>query len=342
VKPKSKPKIQHIYEAECGFGKILYFQDAPEKWTNEQWKSMLKDAEDKTGSKSYSNDRFPVMENVKVPVRQLFLLMLVFVIIIGPVSMIVLGRKKKMIWILWTTPLLSCIFAVMVIAYSFFSEGWHSRVRVSSMTLLDENAELASSLGLLGYYCPIAPRGGLHFSAQTELNDCNENNSRSVGIDWTSGQHLTFGWIQSRVPTFLMLRQSESRKERLKICGEFTADGVEVMNGLGARIEELQLFGPNNILYKSERPIEAGARTRLIKAGVALPGKVPECILRHIFTDDWVNSLQNVTHIIKTLSPGTYCARLAHSPFVSPGMKPGVLKEQCMVVGKLRGQEGEK
>src|SRR5207247_11070803 len=102
---------------------------------------------DKAFEFSTANKNFPVMENVSIPVRGLLLIMLVFVILIGPVNLIVLSKKKKKMWLLWTVPAISLLTCLAVSAYTVFSEGWGGRARYLSFTILDERSHRASTIG---------------------------------------------------------------------------------------------------------------------------------------------------------------------------------------------------
>ena len=42
-------------------------------------------------------------------------------------------------------------------------------MRAEGLTVLDEAAGRASTVGWIGFYTPLAPRDGLHFSPDTEL-----------------------------------------------------------------------------------------------------------------------------------------------------------------------------
>ena len=94
-----------------------------------------------------ANNRFPIVSDFGVPVRGLFLLMLVFAIVIGPVNLIVLSRKKRRIWMLWTIPLISLTTCFAVFLYATFAEGWNRYVRTEGLTILDQRVNRATSIG---------------------------------------------------------------------------------------------------------------------------------------------------------------------------------------------------
>ena len=64
-----------------------------------------------------------IIDDVGVPLRGMFVLMVLFAVVVGPVSMIVLGRKNRRIWLLWTVPTLSVLCSLAVVGTLLFSHG---------------------------------------------------------------------------------------------------------------------------------------------------------------------------------------------------------------------------
>src|SRR5262249_22076700 len=149
-------------------------------------------------------------EDVGVPVRGLFVLMVLFCIGIGPVNLWLLGRKDRRIWMLWTVPVLSLLTCLAVFGYMLISEGWHGHLRTEAVTLLDETTHRATSFGWTAFYAPLTPGDGLHFSSDTEVmwlkgqdllrgpygySRTPDVSSSSCTLDWSQDQHLASGWI---------------------------------------------------------------------------------------------------------------------------------------------------
>ena len=65
----------------------------------------------------------PVIENLKVPTRGIILIMLAFIVVIGPVNMIYLSRRNRRTWMLWTIPAISLVTTLLVFVYSLVREG---------------------------------------------------------------------------------------------------------------------------------------------------------------------------------------------------------------------------
>ena len=218
-----------------------------------RWKGVVEKA----------NTLFPVVSGLGIPVRGLFFLMLLFAVAIGPVNLIVLSRKKRRIWMLWTTPAISLITCLAVFAYATFAEGWNRHARTDGLTLLDERSQRATTIGWTAFYSGLTPSDGLHFGYETELTPLAESMTTNIArtIDWTHDQHLANGWVTARVPAHFMVRKSEMRRERITVRRGTDAD-LRVVNGLGADINQFWLADRDGTLY-SATDIPAGVEALL-------------------------------------------------------------------------------
>src|SRR5205085_786212 len=115
-----------------------------------------------------ANAAFPVVENDKVPVRSTVMIMLAFVVVIGPVNLIVLSRLNRRTWLLWTIPAISGFTCLLVFVYSLLREGVTPTVRIEAMTMLDQVNRRATTIGTEAFYCPLTPSRGLLFNSETE------------------------------------------------------------------------------------------------------------------------------------------------------------------------------
>ena len=295
-----------------------------------------------------ANRRFPVTENVSIPVRGLLLIMFVFVILIGPVNLFVLTKTKKRMWLLWTVPLISAVTCLAVSAFTVFSEGWGGRARYWSFTILDERSHRASTIGLNAFYAPLTPGDGLRYGVETEISSQSElyNYTGRSGpprtADWTEDQHLEAGWVTARTPAHFMIRRSETRRERLTLTRN--RDGsVAVVNGLGVPIRTLQLADENGAVYRTSN-LAAGAsvtvqRTEQLPAGYDPANKAIG--LRRIFAGDWM-SLVHPGGTGAHLRPRTYIAEIDASPFLEEGLKGVKVKKwETLVYGIMKEQGDE-
>ena len=253
-----------------GFGQCIVSPEMDTKSLNQnQWRqvveSWLKTAAPWQWGNSVegANRMFPVVSKLGIPVRGLFLLMLLFAVTIGPVNLIVLSRKKRRIWMLWTTPAISVLTCVAVFAYATFTEGWKRQSRTVGLTILDEKARRATTIGWVAFHSTLTPGDGLHFGYETELTPqiSARNTNKALTIDWTHDQHLASGWIAARVPVHFMVRKSETRRERVTVRRGADAR-LRIVNGLGADISQFWFKDRDSIVYFAT-DIPAGVEAQL-------------------------------------------------------------------------------
>ena len=324
------------------FGRCLV---APESGST-QAVSRLRDAANETfhpwedlSDVLRAHKRFPVVKSISVPVRGMLALMLLFVILIGPVNIMVLARKKLRIWLFVTVPAASLVTCGLVFGYSIFSEGIRGRYRTLSLTVLDENVGRATTIGWTAFYSPLTPRSGLHFSLQTELTPQiytyrdfyyryrglpDSDVHRTVNL--TEDQHLAAGWVRARVPAAFKFRKSEDRRERLTVRRD-AGGPVRIVNGLGVPIRRLVLADERGTLHEAT-DVAPGAEATLAPR----PGGAPGRALRAIYTRDWIGAARDLQTSPETyLRPGMYAAFLEESPFVEKALA-GAVAQRCEAV----------
>src|SRR5262249_27190534 len=325
-----------------GFGQCLVFRDARiRNLTPEQW-GLIVDMWDqgdqpwnRIRSASEAQRDFPVVDNVGIPVRSLFVVMLVFAILIGPVNIRVLTRKKRRIWLLWTVPAFSLLTCALIVGFMFLSEGWRATARVGGMVFLDEASQRASSLSWLGLYTPMTPGDGLHFSQETEITPHIRaerwTNARSPRtMDWTNDQHLDSGWIAPRLPAHFMVRTGEKRLERLLV--RQGNNGPVVTNGLKAPVKSLWLADKKGVIYVAN-DIPEGGEAGLKRTDRKLKNNA--AALRKLFAEDWFK-LASMCELPENqeqfLRPGCYLAILDGAPFLEKGVSNARLRPEPTAV----------
>jgi hypothetical protein len=210
-----------------------------------------------------------------------------------------------------------------VSAFSLFSEGLGATSRTEAITILDEASHRATSIGWTGFYSPVMPGEGLHFSYDTELNPRLYRDFRRWGgptrvIDWSNDQHLVSEWISARVPIHFTLRKSESRRERLTVR-RGANDSISIVNGMGAAIRQLWLADKTGEIYTATN-ISAGAESRLTPINLKAGGGADR--LRQVFTGNWLDTINNLeANPREALAPGCYLAELDASPFIEAGLR---------------------
>ena len=293
------------------------------------------------------NKTFAVVDDLGLPVKGLFALMVLFGLAMGPANLMWLTRLKRRIWLLWTVPALSLFFCLAVLGYMVVAEGWQGHARAGGVTILDEGEKRATTLGRTAFYSPVTPGDGLHFSDTTEvqlLGDENAAWTSSCSIDWTNDQHLARGWVTARVPSFFALRKSETlRRERLSLRRE--ADGgLSVANALGVDISHLWLADEKGKLYRAAA-IAAGGSARLEDAGVQVAPAIPLQAWREVYVNtDWLLVAKNLRdEPAKYLGPGTYVAVVESSPFLEQGLKNAQVRpSESVILGIMADPAGKR
>jgi hypothetical protein len=324
---KGKNDLPFYY---IGFGTLILTGNVdPKQIDASQWADIKDQWEGSRLEESYFrrlaeiNQEFPVIDRIGVPVRGFFVMMIVFVIVIGPLNLIWLSRRKKKIWLLWTVPAISLLTTLAVSSFAFFGEGLGATARTEALTILDEVSHRATSIGWTGFYSPVTQGEGLRFSYDTELNpkvywDFRYGEGPIRTIDWTHDQHLASGWITARVPVYFTFRKSEARRERLTVRKDENGS-ISLVNGLGADIRQLWWADKTAELYTATN-IRAGAESRLTPINLKASGAVNR--LREVYSGNWLGMFTNMeVNPREALAAGCYLAVLDASPFVEEGLR---------------------
>lgn len=299
-----------------GFGELLLAPSLDRPFSDEELR-RLGEAWDRTrgawnipSRDDQGARRLPVVQKVHVPIRGLFLFVLLYSILIGPVHLWWLGRKKRRAWILWTLPLGSLLACGLVVLVAMISEGVRHEARGLGVTVLDQGRQRASTLAWSGYYSSLAG-DGLRYARDTQvglLGGGGRHRRLVLGED----QHLASGWLAARLPSYFVERRHELRRERLEVTR--TTDGLRVVNGLGADLDWLLLADAEGRLYDVDG-LAAGAEVVLQPTGEQASGK--EDGARHYFHHDLPILLRQATQQGgDSLRPGTYMATSRQGPFM--------------------------
>ncbi|REK08936.1 MAG: hypothetical protein DWQ37_18900 [Planctomycetota bacterium] len=184
------------------------------------------------------------------PIRAYQVLISVFVVAIGPLNYWLLRRRGRLHLFLFTVPLAAIAASGALLGYTLLADGLASHLRARSFTLLDQRAGQAAHVARLSYYMGLAPRRGLTFPEDTmvaplELTpNANNYRDRARLFSWNAGQHLTRGWISSRMPTQYVTARTQESRRGLDVA--MSTDGAQcaVRNRLGTRIRSLILCDP--------------------------------------------------------------------------------------------------
>jgi hypothetical protein len=347
---------------QVGFGRYYRFQATETAKLPPAEQPALLNASDQVGQpwrRGFGLDdghrAFPVTDNLTMPTGAMFTFSILFALIVGPVNLLLLTRKNRRVWLLWTVPVISLVTFGVILAYSLVSEGITPTSRQAVLTLLDQSQKRAVTIGMLGYYSPLTLSAGLRFAPDAELTPFLERRwdarQQTRCLDWTSGQHWADGWVAARVPCWFLYRKNERRTERLEVRA--APDGrVTVLNGLGSDIARLWVVDARGSVHEA-RDIASGRQVSLPVADIKLPA-VPADALQAAYAYRPWESCANLFHEAKTFDEAVrnpqavprlcgkqmYLALLRDSPFVETALaRRSTQKQEAIVLGWY--EEGE-
>jgi hypothetical protein len=181
------------------------------------------------------------------PIRTYQVLITLFVVGIGPLNYWILKRYRRLPLFLFTVPLAALLTSAALLVYALAADGLSSRLRARSLTHLDQRTGEAFRVARLSYYAGLAPAEGLKFPADVEVSPlelvstAGPSDARNRRLVWTGAQHLTRGWLGSRIPAQLVTLRAEKTRRQLAIVPAGDAARTTVRNRLGAEIKSLVL-----------------------------------------------------------------------------------------------------
>ena len=324
----------------AGFGEVRVVPDSPHEAAPyidplrellfeqaKPWGSAISSSHEATGSMSGIETMLvalPVIKSYGTPVKMIMVLIVVFAVFIGPVNIYVLELMKRRIWLLWTVPVTSLVFSAFVLGINVVQEGFLWQSSSKTTTILDQRTGEATTVGHIGFYSTLTPRGGIMFDADTEVTACFERDTygptRSLEFDIVGGgrQQFSRGWIGARTPSYFAIRKAQSqRKERIEF--NWNTSPPTASNGLGVDIKVLQVCSPDGKTYEINN-LEAGQQMPLT-AKLFESKKEPEKELRNFFLRT-IRDGPTPGLSAKMLTNGTYLAQIdTWNPFVECGIE---------------------
>lgn len=275
-----------------GLGMVLAIQDANVfPGTRRQWTALINSIPSWRALWSVRNGvclsdgnsdtfwQFAIPGFGMAPVMLFVGLITIFVIVLGPVNYAWLKRRNQLALLIFTVPLGALLTIVSLTAYAILGDGINTRVRIWSVTELDQQTGLGTSLSHQTYYAGIPPWSGLQFppdAAVYPVDQLEENmgyyNSYDLKrsyrwVKWEKTQDLVRGYISSRTLSQMVVIHP------FKTEGKLVVKDGKVTNQLGAKIRHLVVRGDDDsVLYASSlapnsagdlRPIDEQSQTAL-------------------------------------------------------------------------------
>ena len=265
-----------------------------------------------------------------VPARVYLSILVIFSVIIGPVSFWFLWRRRQRVLLVLTAPVISLVFIVLLAGYAVAGEGFGVYGRAATFTILDEVTKQAATRAAGSMYAAgMTPSGGLRFGrdvAVFTIGTSGTGTRERLSLDLSEAQQYSGGVIQARAPTNIDQVSFRAARERLTFARG--AEGVTVVNGLDATLTHL-VYRDADAAYRLDAPLAPGGKQTLTRGDVDPKQMVPATLA--------IGS--KFIELVEQQPPGSYLAVLDRSPFWEPGV-PGLMERGSfhLVLGFPQGQ----
>lgn len=272
-----------------------------------------------------------------VSARWLMMVVYLFAFLIGPVNVYILHRMGRKILVFLTVPVASVICCSIIYGYYIIFESSTLLVKRQSLTLLNEKDSRAITLANYSIFSARSRAEGFHYDMDTEVypvtRDDYRSNDAGKFIVLDEDQHFNDGWVKPKVPRYLHLRAVQTRRERISLTEK--DGGLELMNGLGADVEEIHLMTRDGRTWTGA-DIAAGSTATLKQLSSLRTGRSETAA--EIFVKPWFAVVPDIKkYPLNFLRSGGYVARLKSSPFLRQKVDEGAeLSEEACVIGLLK------
>lgn len=180
----------------------------------------------------------------EAPVFSFMTMIALFMLLIGPVNYYYLNRWRRLSLLLVTVPVGAGIFTFGLFVFAVLSDGFTTRSRVRSFTIIEPTAARAATISRQTYYTAFVPSSGMHYPADTAVyplhyapyNETVHGHFFNSDSQWLDGKlQLQRRYLTARQHRQFLTVRSTGTKARLDV----TASGgsLSVKNQLGSKID---------------------------------------------------------------------------------------------------------
>ena len=188
--------------------------------------------------------------------------LLAFAILIGPVNFLLIRRAGRPSLLLLSVPVISLLTSLSLLAYGIFHAGIDTRGTSSSLTLLDQREQRATTVESCTLYAGLSPGEGLRPESGTSVHPVFNGEERRYQVDMTQGVLLSAGYVPVREP-FQQVRLSDRGSHVGLELSKAEDGGLRVVNGFPCEVRSLvvsDLFGG---LHRAPESLAPGDSLRL-------------------------------------------------------------------------------
>lgn len=269
------------------------------------------------------------------PLSLLTTLLIVVALIMGPIQFAQMKKRRAKPWrFLQVTPLLGIGFAFAILVVSLVSQGLSVRESVHSLTVLDQERRVASTVvsrtTFSGSLLAQRQRYGADSLTVPSPTTASTLNEAIFEIDLARGNQLGGAFLPTRVPMASAAASSRAARSGLRL--EREGDALYAVNDLDVGLSRLRLVDGEGRAYEPESGsdlIGPGARVRMLEVeklfDVLLPRATDlepfEVIENLVQVDDAQQGFgpRQVRHLPQVLPRRSWMAQVERSPFVPDG-----------------------
>lgn len=176
----------------------------------------------------------------KAPVKSFLFTISVFFLVIGPANFYFLKKAKRLYLLPLTVGIAALITTVSMLGYAIVSDGIATRVRLRSLTVLDQSSDqtIAASHCRHSYVAAFAPSGGLVFPGTTStypihpFGSYNRRYSEKQGAR-TGRKSLTAGYLRPRSTSQLLTTDVVETEHQVAVTQAADGNISSIVNQLG-------------------------------------------------------------------------------------------------------------
>ena len=274
----------------CGMGTVVaYKSDQPFPGTMRDWGGLWNTLETRQFLWSRRHGMSHQQENPdfwnfvipgvgEAPVFSFMTMIALFMLLIGPANYYYLNRSRRLSLLLVTVPLGAGIFTAGLFTFALLSDGFSTRTRIRSYTVLEPSSGLAASISRQTYYTAFVPSGGMQYPPDTAVYPLHHSPSDQA-ISYSYHYQSDSEWIDRKLQ--LQRRYLAAREHRQFITVRSTpcrarlevrsaGDRMLVKNLLGTKVEMALLIDGDGLLHSVENlAADAQMEAPLVEAATA-------------------------------------------------------------------------
>ncbi len=205
----------------------------------------------------------------KLDIRTVFVILLIVSLLIGPGVYFYCSYRKKLVHVVWLIPVLSVIYALALIGYIGWSEGWKSIGERQNRIFLDIPGKRAYGFTVYGFFSSVLPPGNLLVAPGANIDFGNSHfggyGREFIQVEDTGQSQIWSNCLRSRNKNYVYAYYQYPAV--LPDYFEFKrldADRIELVSNYPATLTNFTLVDENNMVYAAPEVL-TGDKTVLRK-----------------------------------------------------------------------------